>query len=152
MFVRYMTKGTWLYCSEICLEAANPNAAQVVGWPSVDSSEYVPNGPNFGDDAGAWLAARGWTDSKCDRCRSALIKPMVDIAIGYLPGQDSRGDYALIDFLSSLGRVAVSGLISAESVREWVRDHPPATVAWRWRESIYVSTALGKMIPLLDAA
>jgi len=147
MFVLYMRKRTWLYCSEICLEAANKNADRVIGWPSIDSSEYIPNESNFGDDAPTWLARRGWLDSKCDRCGSVLIKPAVDIAVGYLPGQDSRGDYALIDFLSSPGRIVVSGLTSPDAVREWVHSNPPMTVLWRWREPTYVSTELGKMVP-----
>lgn len=73
MFAVHWIKGTSLYCSEECMETDNPNAARVVGWPTIDSSEYIPDRPSFtGDGAAAWLAEHGWLDSKCDYCRAAL--------------------------------------------------------------------------------
>jgi hypothetical protein len=76
-----------------------------------------------------------------------MTTPTVDIAIGYFPGQDSRGDYALVDFLLSPGRIVVTGLPSAEAVRAWVANYPPAFVTWQWRDGIHISTELGRVVP-----
>lgn len=74
-------------------------------------------------------------------------KPTVDIAVCYAPGWSSEGDYCLVDFLISPGRLMAWGFPTPESVREWVRKNPSTLVSWRWRDDLYADDGHGKLVP-----
>lgn len=78
-----------------------------------------------------------------------MDKPTVDIAVAYLPDEQSGGDYVLADFLVSTGRLIVWGFPTQQAVRDWVDSNPPAFVTWQWRNELYVDRGDGKLVPSL---